>query len=244
MAPVRNDLQSLNRHYFTQALKVNQQDVMLMTDWFYSKGVSKSTLDNKDEILIPLGETFMVFLRNIEEIAINNGLQLPSEFQTDLSKEQIFKRLPNRTSLYVKCAFDMTCFDKKCKSINREALQAGEFRAMIHIKGLYIGAHSNGKLVSLQMRVCQIQNVARNEPCLFNYAIPPLMGVGVPSALPKPIESNPVPPTPAPAKKTRKPKLQRQNAVAPDEMQSRVGAGITQDFFDNLDFDEIAAVQH
>ena len=240
---MRNDLQSLGRHYFTQSLKMNDQDVMLMTDWFYSKGISKSTMDNKDEILIPLGHNIVKFLRNIEDLAISKGLKLPSEFQNDLPKDQIFKRLPARTSLYVKCAYDMSCFDKTCKSLKREAVQAGEFRAMIHVKGLYIGSHSNGKLASLQLRVSQIQNVPRNEPCLFNFAIPPLMGVGVPSALPKPIESNPVPPTPAPGKKLRKPKLQRQNAISTtDEMQSNVVQGITQDFFDNIDFDELATV--
>ena len=217
--PVRQNLQLLNRHYYTQALKYGGEDLYFATNWFRDSGV-KNTDDNKKELLTHIPCDAKKCIKDIEEIAIRHGLKLPVEFQSQDSNAEIFKNLPDRESHYLKLNYDCDFFDKAGRVVKVETLSMGDYRAIIHVKGLYIGHHPTGKLVSLQLRIAQIQFSQRMPTCMF-MSIP---APKVPSLMSLPISGmqNNVPETPQPVHETvllnqpvrrgRKPtKLVRQN---------------------------------
>ena len=213
----------------------------------------KESFDKKFEILVPIPDEYMRLLTNIENLAINEGLKLPVEFQTNVGHEEVFKRLPIRANLYIKVNHDVACFDKNCKPIKMEAMTTGDYRVVIHVKGLYIGTHSNGKLVSLQLRICQIQNLSKVPVCMFT-CVPswPMSGSQkrqmVSTNISMPVPETPQPgveaaPLNVPTKKGRKPKLQRQNAVVESRIQQeehRQMETLPPDFFHDIDLNTLA----
>lgn len=70
-----------------------------MTDWFDSNVFKKSF--EKLELLVALPPDFVNVLQKIEDLAINGGLILPKEFETQLTNTEIFKRLPPLPKLYI-----------------------------------------------------------------------------------------------------------------------------------------------
>ena len=251
MPPVRNELPNLNRFYFTQDLKYHNEDVFLTTNWFNSSGL-KESIDKKMEMLVPMSGENLAVLKSIEETAMRDGLKLPVEFQTSHGIEAIYKRLPAKPNLYIKLHPDASCFDKNCRPIKHDALRMGDFRVIIHVKGLYIGYHPTGKLVSMQLRIAQIQNIPRIPHCMFT----PISSATLNNTYQQPTAPvfN-VPETPQPGveavslapnnKKGRKPKLQRQNAVVEAKIQQqehRKMESIPADFFNDLDLSALASV--
>ena len=214
------ELAGLNRHYYMQNLKHQDKDLYIQTDWFTGNGV-KEAFDNKKEMLVSLTPTFHSFLKGIEEVAIRNGLKLPVEFQTGHAVADIFKRLPEQSNLFIKLNYDASCFNQNGQVVKMESLSHGDYRAVVHVKGLYIGHHPAGKLVSLQLRIVQIQFVPRQPLCLFVPIPAPALQneshdkhtvVHVPETPQPGIESAPLVPTPA-KKGRRSTKAQKQNAA-------------------------------
>ena len=239
-APIRHDLANLTRHYYTQTLKCNGQDIYFTTDWFQSHGVT-AALDRKNEMLVIVGNQFATFLKNIQDIAIASGLQIPVEFQTNLSRDQVFKYTPSTSALYIKLNYNTACFDKNCKPIKLDALSSGDFRVCVHVKGLYIGPRPNGQLASMQLRITQIQNIPKISPCMFTVQgpepqpQPQLMTVPMPIAVAQSQNSNPAVDINTSSKKGRKPKLQRQNAVVENRILPETLPTLTSEFFNELD---------
>lgn len=211
-----NHLFNLNRHYYTQSLKCNGKDLFLQTDWFNCPGI-KETIDNKKEILVTLTPEVCQVLKNIEAQAKCNGVKLPMEYQS-VANTDFFKPLPERTNFFMKLKYDTICFDQQGAPLKFEQLGIGDYRAVIHVKGLYIGHHPSGKTVSLQLRIAQLQYIARTPTCMFGSVPSFTLAPPPPSFNSKTVMSEQVPINvqqnvqPA-AKKGRKPtKLQRQNA--------------------------------
>ena len=237
---VRHDLSGRSRSYHTQTLKYHSQDLFLTSDWFNCLGV-KENFDKKLEMLVPISSENSNILKGIEDLAIAEGLKFPIELQTNITNEQFFKRLPCTPNLYIKLDHDVVCFDKDCNVINLDALSRGDFRVIIHVKGLYLGQHSNGKLASLQLRIVQIQNIPRTPQCMF-------VGIPIPNVNQQTAVNFVVPETPpptsnqtnllAPVKKGRKPKLQRQNTISDARIQQQEHnkmEALPSDFFNDLD---------
>ena len=217
-APVRTDLESVGRHYYTQAVKHHNADFCLVTDWFESHGV-KEAFDKKLEMTVQFTKDNLDLLKNLEDMAIKSGLKLPAEFQSSVPVEQIFKRLPlNKPRLFVKLNHDAVLFDKLCSPMQLSMNMFGDYRVIVHVKGLYIGPHQNNKLASLQLRISQLQFVPKKPQCMFNlvsgltFANAPGATIPVTANIQNP-EITPESAVPAQAKKGRKPKLQRQNAM-------------------------------
>ena len=173
-APIRHELRESGRFYYTQNLKCQGQDLVVPSEWFTSNGLKDGLDINKKELLVPISNDLRQTLTNIETVAINEGLRMPAEItgHQRVSNVEVFKHLPlaQREKLFLKLNHDVVCFDKQRKPIAFDKMQAGEFRVMILIKGLYIGHHpaNDGKLASLQLRIAQIQNIPKIVHCLFN----------------------------------------------------------------------------
>ena len=246
--PVVHELSGLARHYYTQALKYSGQDLIVPTQWFPSDGFT-STYDRK-ELKVPLTKELFEFIQQIEEIAILKGLQLPSEYKpltVNASNADLFKRTAERPSLYLKTVPNLVCYDKNCKQIAEEELKMGNYRAAIHLKGLYIGPHNNEKLVSLQLRIIQVQNQPIIPQCVFmGLPCSPSKCFAVSNSAVEKVKQvekeSPVEVAPAAASKTgnakkaRKPKLQRQNAMSEAQVQEEQHAMETMsaEFFEDV----------
>ena len=247
--PIRTDLQG--RHYYTQALKHEQGNICLMTDWFESGGARM--FDKKLQMNVTFTKENLELIKYLEDFAINRGLKLPVEYQINVPIEHVFKRLPlNKPNLIVKIDFDGVCFDKTCSQMQLLPELFGDYRVIVQVKGLYIGPHSNDKLVSLQLRIVQLQFVPKKRACMFSFASSLTFG-NLPNAMTSPaLVNSQVPQTPQPAsevtaplaanKKGRKPKLQRQNAVVEQQVhpaEHHALESMPPDFF--TDISELAA---
>ena len=237
----------MNRVYYTQNIKYQGQELVLPTEWFNSNGI-KESIDGKNEILVSVPSNYMSLIKVIENLAINGGLVIPSEFQVNVANDAIFKHTPALPRLYIKLHHEAMFFDQNCRPLKLKDLAMGDFRAMIHVKGLYIGHHPSGKLASLQLRVIQLQNIPRIRPCMFApvaasnlndnrswYNNPSMVAnTLVPPQTPQP-GAEPVTLT----KKGRKPKLNRQNAISEAKIQQRQEQRkmdtLPSDFFNDLD---------
>ena len=241
---MRRDL-SCNRCYYIQNLKYDGGDLFLTTNWFKSEGV-KDGIDKKAEMLFLSEGAVRDALKLLDEKALEQ-LKLPSEFIgcAYFSNATAYRRVPETTFMYAKLDQNVGVFSKTCQPLKLEDLSYGEYRIILHVKGIYIGPHGQGsKLASLQMRIHQIQFSPLTIQCMFtssllvgNHAVVlPSSNQSVPPATPQPGQTAPPFPTPnAPKKPGRRPtklQLQRQQTV-----QAEKPASVTCDFFDNLDLD-------
>ena len=253
--PVRQELRGLDRYYYTQKLKYQGKDLLLPTNWFTSRGMRES-FEKKTEIYVPITPEMFCLLKEIEAHAIAVGMKVPAELlpSGNASRESLFKPLPEKQGYYIKVNHDALHFDKLCKPMAAERNRFGEYRVIIHVKGLYIGYHPSAKVVSLQLRVAQTQFIPKISPCLFSSL--PLNLQFETANQPQAVCLN-VPQTPQPTSQTvslasnntatinkrgRKPKLQRQNAMVENQVEEqqqqaeqRKMDGLPSDFFSDLD---------
>ena len=208
--PERHDLASNNRYYYMQALTYNGEDLYLESDWFESDGV-KFNPAMKLEMMFRSNGIMKESLDMVQSEALRQ-LIIPAEYNIAAEdKQRVYKLLPKSNYLFAKLGRGVQYFNQNCQPIMRESLAYGQYRVIIHVKGIYIGPHGDTPArASLQMKIKQIQYVPVFIPCLFSsstkFTTPPASrpdGNAV-SAI--------VPETPK-ARKTRKPKLQRQNAM-------------------------------
>lgn len=240
--PERHDLSSGNRHYYTQSLNYNGRQLMLTTDWFRSEGICYG-LDKRPEMLVSLSPHYRNIFKAIEEEAIKQ-LKLPSEFQTNESNEAVFKRMPSSTAIFAKLNRDAAFFNKLCNPLKRDELTYGDYRVILHVKGIYIGQHGHAsKLVSLQLRICQVQFIPLTILCLFDKSnVTPTVFKDQSQAVNhnQLVKNLPETPQPGTTKKIRRPRLQRQNAVTETKVQESMQQPMEKfptDFFDDLDLD-------
>ena len=116
-------------------------------------------------------------------------------------------------------------FNTQNKLIRRDSLKHGDYRVVSHVRGLYIGIHSEPpKMPSLQIHAVHIQYREVNISCLFD-PIPGANNLRSTSntKIMKQVLPAPLPPPPPPdavagqsttPKKSRKPRLQRWNALS------------------------------
>ena len=88
-----HELSQSKRVYYLQDIKFQDKDLLFATDWFHGTG-PKEGFEKKLEILVTLPPVLVDLLQNIELLAINGGLVIPKEFETNLPNADIFKRLP------------------------------------------------------------------------------------------------------------------------------------------------------
>lgn len=239
-----HELNNVGRSYYFQPLKVNGQDLFLTSEWFRSDGI-KYGLDKKPEILFTVGILIRSILNIIEGIAIKQ-LKVPQEILKafnvqNLSNKDLYRFLHQANNLYGKLTYDCTCFNTRRKLVKKEDLGYGEYRVIVHVRGLFIGSHSQeNKLASLQLRITQMQFREVDVPCLFEPS--PSFNFQTGNSLPTqgqvtPItnkSSNPGTAPGASKKGRKKPVVQRQNAMvegSPPPFMENIPA----EFFDNLD---------
>ena len=179
------------RFYYLQPLKCDGKDLYVASDWFRSDGI-KFGLDRKPEMLAKVDGMVRNVLTICENEAIRQ-LKVPDDVlkQNNVnicSNELLYRNLYKDSNfLYAKLHRDCTFFNDQQKLIKRDELTYGEYRVVILVNGIYIGANAqNGKLASLQFRIYQIQFRKVEVQCLFD----PVVGfVPVPIAHSTPISS-------------------------------------------------------
>ena len=207
-SPERNDLALHNRHYYFQNLSYNGEDLYLESEWFESEGI-KIRPFSKPDMMFRCSGVLKESL-DIVQLEALRQLNIPAEYNIPQANSSgIFKPLAKSNYLFAKLGQGAQCFNENCQPVRRESLSYGQYRVIVHVKGIYIGPHGDSPLkASLQLKIRQVQYMPVVAPCLFssakiNYSTPPpstILGVTVPGAPKK--------------KTTRKPKLlQRQNAI-------------------------------
>ena len=229
--PLLCELNIPGKHYHLQKLATSDgNEVFITTDWFRSDGI-KSAFGNKSEIAFKVTGTVREILNDIETEAIVQ-MKIPIEviqrhnIQADTPLHTLYRKLNSSEYLFGKLERDCVFFNARRQLIKKEDTGFGDYRVLLHVKGLYIGPHTQeGKLLSLHMRIVQIQHREVSMACLLdpfpgltrNPTLAALNSAPVPIATSTPITAKPPVCPGAPVKKPRgrqaKPALQRQNAV-------------------------------
>ena len=200
-----------NKHFYLQELKYQNKSLYIQSDWFVSEGPKVNSFQ-KPEILLKAAGAVKNTLQSIEALA-KAQIKYPTEYEVDEEKkDEYFKCIPDKSDfLYCKMAQDAQCFDIDCHPLAPQSLSYGRYRAILHVKGIYIGQHGPSKsLASLMIKVEQLQYESLVLPCLFSSHVPNNENILTAPKTPPPS----IPPTPQLKKKQgRKPRLQRQNAV-------------------------------
>ena len=240
--PLRCELQSLGKAYYLQNLTLDNGglNVLITSDWFQSDGI-KTGVNNKAEMMFKTSGIVRSYLNAIEASAIHQ-LKIPIDLvhehgiSNDIPAPSLYRALSQSEYLYAKLERDCPIFNMKRNIIKKEETGFGEYRILLHVKGLYIGSHSTpGKLASLQMRINQIQYKEASMTCLLE----PMAGLcrirmdsasmplPMPASTPTPIATSTptkaapptvVPSAPKKARQRQKPMLQRQNAISDSQI--------------------------
>ena len=244
--PVLHELTGLGKCYHLQKLTVEDgQDVLITSGWFRADGI-KHGFDKKPEISFHVNGMVREILSQIETEAVRQ-LKIPLELlqQHNISPDghlyNVYRPLSSSQYLYGKLQRDCVIFNNRRQVIRKEDAGFGEYRVLLHVKGLYIGSHSQeGKLASLHMRIIQIQYREANFTCLLDPTPgltrnPVLTVINTPVA--KPVTAQTVPNAPKKTSRSRqnKPVLQRQNAMVDAQLSGKVTENIATDFFADID---------
>lgn len=226
LEPVRQEIAggTEDRHYYTQLLTYNNDNLYIQTDWFESQGLRYSS-PFKSEMLVAMNSLTKNALSTIQAEAIKQ-LKFPAEFNVpEDRKAACFKSLPLTAGMiFAKCTQATRVFDTNCNMIAKESCKYGKYRVILQPTGIYIGAHGTSKnLASLQLKIAQIQYEEINIPCMFaplaessNQPVAEVVHNNKPKStiVQKAIEQIEAAAVEmAPKKKPRRPKLQRQNAM-------------------------------
>ena len=266
--PIAQTIESNGKKYYMQTVTNDGKDVFICSDWFRSEGI-KPGFDKKPELLFKTVGKVRDVLNVIEHEAVRQ-LRMPPELVSNLSLTEsqldvktIYKPVHSGDVMYAKLHRDCSFFNLKREVIKKTDLEYGEYRVVIHVKGLYIGNHpEKGVTASLHIRIFQIQYRELNVQCLFDLTSgivsSPLSqsnAQNIPTDAPTPIfqSSYPPPPTEQPlttnTKKTQQPSttnkkngrgkskagLMRQNGTATVEALQQVPMeALPNDFFADL----------
>ena len=252
--PEARTLESLGKTYYTQDVTNHGQEIMLCTDWFKSDGV-QGGIGGKPEMMFKTTGAVREVLNIIEGEAVRQ-LRVPVEVMREYGinaevteNKALYKPLFNSEYLFAKLHRDCTIFNTRRELMKREALGYGEYRVVIHVKGLYIGnLNLEGKVASLTVRIYQIQYRPVNVTCLFESA-PGLMTGNLPKPTAQGMQTETaqnskqnIPPTPQAqasttgkknAKKPGRSSLSRQNAMIEPQQQNPTESMAT-DFFEDF----------
>ena len=243
--PVCHTIESSGKKYYMQNATSNGQDIMICSDWFRSDGV-KPGLDKKPELMFKTAGRVRDVFNVIESEAVRQ-LRMPPELlaqmgvvagQTD--NQMMYKPIYNGDFMYAKLHRDCSFFNSRREMIKKSDLGYGEYRVVVHVKGLYIGSHNeNGALASLHVRIFQIQFREVNVACLFETSVgmvslpcphdtPPETPVTNPSVS---TQGQPSSSTKKNTRKNAKTPLQRQNPVVIEPVQQAPAETIPPEFF-------------
>lgn len=206
--PERLELSSTDRFYYMQGLTYNGEELYLESDWFEGEG-PRPAMGSKVEMMFHCSGIMKESLDIVQTEGIRQ-LTLPDEY--NIPKENaagVFKCLPKCPYFFAKLGRGAQFFDQNCNPITREMMGYGQYRVIIHVKGMYIGPHGDNTIrASVQLKVKQIQYVPVYRPCLFSSTTKDVTPPGPPAV--------PAVNIGAPSiskKKLRKPKMPRQTAV-------------------------------
>ena len=207
--PERLELSTTDRFYYMQELTYNGEELCLESDWFEGEG-PRFAMGSKVEMMFRCSGIMKESLDIVQSEAIRQ-LTVPDEY--NIPKENaagIFKCIPKCPFLFAKLGRGAQFFDQNCNPIAREMLGYGQYRVIIHVKGMYIGPHGESTIrASVQLKVKQIQYVPVFRPCLFSSTSKGFTPPGPPSVC----DENKMVPSTLKKKKPKKPKNPRQNAV-------------------------------
>lgn len=148
-----------NTFYF-QTLNYGDNGLYLQVPFFHSNGMSSSSYSNMRQMRVTFPKWQQGILRTVDSMAKEN-LELPdtapSHWKKALDEGIAYKELPDFDTLFLKLSEHFQAFDILSNPIDCDDLKRGRYMALVHVTGLYIGAHgSTGKLASLQMKVLQL----------------------------------------------------------------------------------------
>ena len=171
--PVSHIIESSGKRYYMQNVTNNDQDIMIVSDWFRSDGI-KPGIDKKPELMFKTTGRVRDVFNMIESEAVRQ-LRMPPELLAQMGvdaqptdNKMLYKPLYNGDYMYAKLHRDCSFFNARREMIKKSELGYGEYRVVVQVKGLYIGSHNeNSALASLHTRIFQIQYREVNVACLF-----------------------------------------------------------------------------
>ena len=153
-------VQGIGNSFYFQSLTYGDNSFYLQVPSFHSNGMSISNYNNMRQMRVTFPKWQQTLLRNIDKIAqeqVQCPDNAPSHWNKVMDEGNAYKDIPDFDSLFLRLSDNFQAFDLFENVMDVENLKRGRYMALVHITGLYLGAHgTTGKLASLQMKVLQL----------------------------------------------------------------------------------------
>ena len=202
-----------------QFLLYDGKRLYIETPSFPSDGPRASPLNGV--IHLPIPDTCVGEVLKVDEVAREKFVvptTVPEAWREKARNgEPVYKSMGNAAEKhYFKFDDALLVFNSKREVIDQDEFGMGEYKCILHVKGIYIGGHGElDRFASLQCRIIQMMYTPAEEyadGCLFSHSPElPELDVGM-----RPTDDNtaqPPPPPPPSSSKASRPKLLRLNAT-------------------------------
>jgi len=153
-------VQGIGNTFYFQTLSYGDDGFYLQVPFFHSNGMSSSGYSNMRQMRVTFPKWQQMILKTIDSLAKECVVlpeSAPTHWRKALEEGSGYKDLPEFDTLFLKLSDHFQAFDLLGNTMECDDLKRGRYMGLIHVNGLYIGAHgSTGKVASLQMKVLQL----------------------------------------------------------------------------------------
>ena len=170
-------IRSLNNNFYFQTLSYEGKDLYIEVPFFQANGMSHSSYTNMLQMRVIFPKWLQDFLCALDGVA-REHVKCPQDASTGWHKSfedgSAYRSMVDPHTLYLKLSENFQAFDVFKNTIDVDELKRGNYMALIHVTGIYIGGHGpTGKLASLQMKLTQLlyQPIPHDE-CFIEFKVP------------------------------------------------------------------------
>ena len=153
-------VQGIGNTFYFQSLTYGDCHLYLQVPFFVSNGMTVSNFSNMRQMRVTFPTWQQNILKQIDSIAqehVDCPDGAPAHWKKAFEEGSAYKVIPEFDSLFLKLSDHFKAFDLLQNSVDCDELKRGRYKVLVHITGLYLGAHgTTGKLASLQMKVLQL----------------------------------------------------------------------------------------
>ena len=163
-----------NNVFHFQSCTYQDKDFYIEVPFFKSNGMTQSSFSNMLQMRVTFPK-WQQKLLNLLDMAAREHAQCPEDANTNWKSSfndgSAYKDIADYEHVFLKLSECFQAFDVFRNTMDTDDLKRGNYMALIHVTGIYVGGHGpTGKLASLQMKLTQLlyQPIPHDE-CFIQY---------------------------------------------------------------------------
>ena len=174
--PVRK-IRALNNNFYFQSLSYDGNDLFIEVPFFQANGMSHSSYTNMLQMRVMFPKWQQELLCTLDGAA-REHVKCPQDASTSWNKSfedgSAYRNMVDPHTLYLKLSDNFQAFDVFKNTIDCDELKRGQYMALIHVTGIYIGGHGpTGKLAFFQMKLTQLlYQPIPHDVCFIEFKMP------------------------------------------------------------------------